>query len=71
VSHQFKFCVAFGSGGRLRFATRTGPGTFDIQDIEAGGAWPQLVFDNDGVARLAHVAGGTLRYGVARAGDDQ
>jgi hypothetical protein len=71
VSDQSRICVAYGSGGQLRFATRTGIGTFAIEDVEAGGEWPYLVFDSVGTAHVAHVAGGTLRYGLAPRSDDE
>ncbi|GHH94631.1 hypothetical protein [Streptomyces capillispiralis] len=64
VSHASRFCVAYGSGGRLRFATRTGIGAFLIEDVEAGGAWSDMRFDGEGSAHVAHIAAGTLRYGV-------
>ncbi|MEU9351461.1 hypothetical protein AB0D65_10690 [Streptomyces griseoloalbus] len=64
VSHESRFCVAYGSGGQLRFATRTGIGTFRVEDIEAGGLWSDMRFDGEGSAHVAHIAAGTLRYGV-------
>ncbi|MDQ0840649.1 hypothetical protein [Streptomyces sp. V1I6] len=64
VSHESRFCVAYGSGGQLRFATRTGMKTFQIEDVEAGGAWSDMRFDGEGSAHVAHIAAGTLRYGV-------
>jgi hypothetical protein len=69
ISHRFRWCVAYGSGGRLRFAERTpnsdGSGTFDIVDVDAGGEWPHMVFDDAGNVQIAHVAGGTLKYAMA------
>ncbi|MFF9768283.1 hypothetical protein ACF1GT_16995 [Streptomyces sp. NPDC014636] len=64
VSNESRICVAFGSGGRLRFATRTGIKTFSIEDVEAGGAWSDMVFDSEGSAHIAHIADSALRYGV-------
>ena len=65
ISHRFRWCVAYGSGGRLRFATRrvdsSGTGTFEIIDVDAGGEWPHMVFDDAGNVQIAHVAGGTLK----------
>jgi hypothetical protein len=58
-------CVLYGFGGRLRFAMRTGLGTYSLEDVEAGGAWSDLRFDSVGTAHVAHIAAGTLRYGVA------
>lgn len=60
-----RFCVAFGAGGRLRFSTRTGAGAFEIEDVDAGGEWPSLAFDDEGNAHLAHVANGVLRYAIS------
>lgn len=65
VGHPAQICVAYGSGGQLRFARRTGIGTFSIEDVEPGGAWSDLRFDSVGTAHVAHIAAGTLRYGVA------
>lgn len=65
VNHNSRICVVYGSGGRLKFATRTGIATFDIQDVEAGGAWSDLAFDRDGSAHIAHMNGSELRYGLA------
>ncbi|MFD9981594.1 hypothetical protein ACFWZJ_14580 [Streptomyces massasporeus] len=65
VGPPAQICVVHGSGGRLRFARRTGIGTFGIEDVEAGGAWSDLQFDSVGTAHFAHIAAGTLRYGVA------
>ncbi|MEO3787594.1 hypothetical protein ABGB12_30070 [Actinocorallia sp. B10E7] len=65
VSHQSRFCIVYGAGGRLRYATRTGIGTFAVEDVEAGGGWPQLIFDSVGSAHVAHVVNGTLRYALA------
>ena len=65
VNHNSRICVVYGSGGRLKFATRTGIATFDITDVEAGGAWSDLVFDRDGSAHIAHMNGSELRYGLA------
>jgi hypothetical protein len=70
VNNQSRWCVVYGSGDRLRFATRTGRGTFAIEDADVGGGWPCLVFDSAGDVHVAHVAGGTLRYAVASRGDD-
>jgi hypothetical protein len=64
-----KWCVAYGFNGRLMFATRTGIGTFDIEDVEVGGGWPSMLFKDDGSAQIAHVAGGTLRFVVATPDD--
>jgi hypothetical protein len=69
VSHRFRWCVTYGSGGRLRFATRTadsdGHGSFTTVDVDAGGDWPHMVFDDAGNVQVAHVAGGTLKYAMA------
>jgi hypothetical protein len=69
ISHRSRWCVAYGSGGRLRFATRrvdsSGTGTFEIIDVDAGGEWPHMVFDDAGNVQIAHVAGGTLKYATA------
>ena len=64
-----RWCVAYGFNGRLMFATRTSPGTFDIEDVEVGGGWPSMRFTDDGGAQIAHVAGGTLRFVVATPDD--
>ncbi|GAA1411955.1 hypothetical protein GCM10009662_53290 [Catellatospora coxensis] len=69
ASFQFKFCIAYGSGGKLRYATRTGINTFDIQDVDSGGRWPSLAFDDNGTVHIAHVAGGTLKYATAATGN--
>ncbi|MEU2061291.1 hypothetical protein [Streptomyces sp. NPDC013455] len=65
VGPPSQICVVYGSGGRLRFARRTGIGTYGIEDVEAGGAWSDLRFDSVTTAHVAHIAAGTLRYGVA------
>ncbi|MFJ4948179.1 hypothetical protein [Streptomyces sp. NPDC088760] len=65
VNHNSRICVVYGSEGRLKFATRTGIATFDLQDVEAGGAWSDLVFDREGSAHVAHLNGSELRYGLA------
>jgi hypothetical protein len=70
VSHLSKVVVAYGSGGRLRFATRAGPGEFTVDDVDAGGGWPSLVVDSDGNTHVAHVADGTLTYGIAPQSDE-
>ncbi|WP_433132584.1 hypothetical protein ACQPWW_13550 [Micromonospora sp. CA-240977] len=70
VSHQSRFCVAYGSGGRLQFATRTGLSEYSIEDVDVGGGWPSLVFDGEGSAHLAHVANGTLKYAKALGSGD-
>jgi hypothetical protein len=70
LSPAFRWCVAYGSGGRLRFATRTGVGAFAIDDVDTGGSWPSLAFDPDGNAHVGHVEGGTLKYALAPPGDD-
>ncbi|KOG42820.1 hypothetical protein [Streptomyces resistomycificus] len=65
IGFPANICVVYGSGGQLKFARRTGIGTFDIQDVEAGGAWSDLKVDGVGSLHVAHIAGGTLRYGLA------
>ncbi|AJP01917.1 hypothetical protein TU94_10755 [Streptomyces cyaneogriseus subsp. noncyanogenus] len=64
VGHPSRICVVYGSGGRLRFAVRTGIGTYAVEDVEAGGAWSDVRFDDVGSPHVAHIAAGTLRYGV-------
>jgi hypothetical protein len=64
-----KWCVAYGFNGRLMFATRTSPGTFELEDVEVGGGWPSMLFSDDGSAQIAHVAGGTLQFVVATPDD--
>lgn len=59
-----RWCVVYGSDGRLQFASRRA-GAFTIEDVEVGGGWPSMVFNDDGNAQIAHVAGGTLRFVVA------
>ncbi len=61
-----RWCVLYGFEGRLKFATRTGPGTFTIEDVEVGGDWPSMVVNDDGNMQIAHVAGGTLRFVIAQ-----
>ena len=58
--------MVYGFDGRLKFATRTAPAAFAIEDVEVGGGWPSMVFNDDGNAQIAHVAGGTLRFVVAQ-----
>ncbi|MGC9376572.1 hypothetical protein [Streptomyces sp. MH13] len=67
IAFPANICVVYGSGGQLKFARRTGIGAFDIQDVEAGGAWSDLKVDGVGSLHVAHIAGGTLRYGLAPA----
>jgi hypothetical protein len=64
-----KWCVAYDFNGRLMFATRTAPGAFAIENVEAGGGWPSMRFSDDGSAKIAHVAGGTLQFVVATPDD--
>jgi hypothetical protein len=64
-SHRFKWCVVYGFEGRLKFATRAEARSYAIEDVEGGGEWPSMVFDDEGNAQIAHVAGGTLRFVVA------
>jgi hypothetical protein len=64
-----KWCVAYEFNGRLMFATRTAPGAFAIENVEAGGGWPSMRFSDDGSALIAHVAGGTLQFVVATPDD--
>jgi hypothetical protein len=66
VNFKSQPCVVYGFDGRLKFATRTTANTFAIEDVEAGGDWPSMVFNDDGNAQIAHVAGGTLRFVVAQ-----
>ncbi|MEH1124149.1 hypothetical protein [Micromonospora sp. CPCC 206061] len=65
ISHHNGFCVAYGSGGTLRFATRVGSNGVAIQDVADGGKWASLDFDIDGNAHIAHVADGRLMYAFA------
>ncbi|WP_055625352.1 hypothetical protein [Streptomyces sp. JHA19] len=64
MSSPSPICVVYGSAGRLMFARRTAIATYEIEDVEAGGAWSDLVFDSEGIAHFAHMNGSELRYGT-------
>ncbi|GAA1651684.1 hypothetical protein ACFQY4_20020 [Catellatospora bangladeshensis] len=65
ISFNNGFCVAYGSGGKLRLATRVGSAGLAIQDVADGGDWASLDIDIDGNAHIAHVAEGRLMYAFA------
>ena len=62
MSHDFKISVVYTSDGRLQFAQGRLPGAFTIEDVDSGGRWPSIVFDDEGSAQVAHVDGGVLKY---------
>jgi hypothetical protein len=56
--------VVYGAGGQLKIAEGDGS-SFAVGDIEAGGAWSDLVIDREGTIHVAHMNGSEVRYGAA------
>ncbi|MGW6949075.1 hypothetical protein [Streptomyces xanthophaeus] len=57
--------VVYGAGGQLKLAEQQTGDTFDVRDVEAGGAWSDLVLDREGTVHVAHMNGSEVRYGAA------
>ncbi|MEU5398210.1 hypothetical protein ABZ348_02770 [Streptomyces sp. NPDC005963] len=64
IGEHLPICVVYGAGGQLMVAEGDGT-TFTVGDIEAGGAWSDLVIDREGTVHVAHMNGSEVRYGAA------